>query len=47
MKRSEIISTHREAIAAYMVEHFRIVLECGGKVQYKLYIWEDGELEGL
>lgn len=47
MKRSEIISAHREAIAAYMVEHYRIVLECGGKVQYKLYIWEDGELEGL
>jgi len=47
MKRSEIISAHREVIAAYMVEHYRIVLECGGKVQYKLYIWEDGELEGL
>lgn len=47
MNRSEIISLHREAIASDMVSRYRSVLECGGRIQYKLFIWEDGELEVL
>ena len=47
MKRSEIITENYEAIADEMTELYRTALECDGRIQYKLYIWEDGELESL
>ena len=47
MKNSEIISTYRESIEARMVELYRIVLNSDGRIQYKLYVWSDGELEAL
>lgn len=47
MKKSEIILANQEAIADYLVSHFRTVMECHGRVQYDLYIWSDGELEGM
>ena len=47
MKRSEIIAKYRKEIAAEMVQHYRTVLECSGRIQYKVYVWEDGELECL
>lgn len=47
MKKSEIILANQEAIADYLVSHYRTVMECHGSVQYDLYIWSDGELEGM
>ena len=47
MKKSEIVLANQEAIADYLVSHFRTVMECHGRVQYDLYIWGDGELEGM
>jgi len=47
MKRSEIIIANQEAIAEYLVAHYKTVMECHGRIQYDLYIWSDGELEGM
>lgn len=47
MKDYEIIETFRKAIAAEMIEKYRTVLNCSGHIQYKIYIWEDGEIESL
>lgn len=45
MKKSEVISANIEKIAAAMVERYKYVLESNGRMQYKIYIWEDGDLE--
>ena len=45
MKRSEIINQYRNVIAESIISHYRTVLECNGKIQYQIYIWEDGEIE--
>ena len=47
MKDSVIIRKHRKAIAAAMVDRYRTVLESAGRIQYRIYIWEDGEIECL
>ena len=47
MKDSEIIRKFSDVIAAEMVSRYRSVLECAGRVQYQIYIWEDGEIEVL
>ena len=47
MKKSEIIVAHQEAIAEYLVDHYKKAMECHGRIQYDLYIWSDGELEGM
>lgn len=47
MKRSEALTKYYSKIAEDMVEHYRTVLECDGRIQYKLYIWQDGEIERL
>lgn len=47
MKRSEAIVTYRDKIIDCMVSNYRAVLGCGGKIQYRIYVWEDGELEEL
>ncbi len=47
MKKSEIISANIDKLAAAMVERYRNVLESNGRMQYTIYIWEDGELECL
>ena len=47
MKRSEIISKYRDSISDTMRVLYRSVLESDGRIQYKLYVWEDGELELL
>ena len=45
MKRSEALEKYRDKIEKAMVECYRCVLECGGSVQYKIYVWDDGEIE--
>lgn len=47
MKSSEVIRKHYDKIAAAMVEKYRDVIECDGRIQYQIYIWDDGELEFL
>lgn len=47
MKKSEIIRENLKDISEAMIERYRIVLKCHGQVQYKIYIWEDGEIECL
>ena len=47
MKASEAIERYRSKIADAMKEDYRAVLECNGKVQCKIYVWEDGEIEEL
>ena len=47
MKKSEIIRENLKAISEAMIERYKIVLKCHGQVQYKIYIWEDGEIECL
>ena len=45
MKKSELIRTHRAVLIDTMVDRYHTVLECGGSVQYKIYLWSDGEIE--
>ena len=45
MKKSEIIRKYAGDTRDAMVERYRTVLECNGSVQYKVYVWEDGEIE--
>jgi hypothetical protein len=47
MKKSEIIEKYAQEIIEAMVERYRKVLECDGRIQYKLYIWDNGEIEYL
>lgn len=47
MKRSEAIVKYYDAIRAEMIDLYRTVIECDGRIQYKLYVWEDGEIERL
>lgn len=47
MKKSEIISKNRKAIIDAMADRYQVVLDSDGKIQYQIYIWEDGEIEML
>ena len=47
MKKSEIISSNYNKIIDVMVDRYEDVLISGGRVQYKLFVWEDGEIECL
>ena len=47
MTKAEIIAVNRDKIAEALVEHYKSVLNCDGAIQYRLYIWSDGELETL
>lgn len=47
MKRSEIITENYDRITEVMTENYRSVIEANGQIQYKVYIWEDGEIELL
>ncbi len=47
MKRSEAIRKYYKDVASAMVECYRNALESDGQIQYKVYVWEDGELECL
>lgn len=47
MKASEAIRKYYDTIRAEMISCYRTVLECSGRIQYKIYIWCDGEIERL
>ena len=44
MKKSEIITRFAPALETEMVRCYRSVLESAGRIQYGLYIWNDGEV---
>lgn len=45
MTRYEAITKYRNTIEAEMVRLYRSVVDSNGRVMYKLYVWEDGEIE--
>lgn len=47
MKRSEVIKCNIKQLADHMCELYRTVLEYYGRIEYKVYIWSDGEVEVL
>lgn len=47
MKSSEAIVKYYDKIRETMIECYRSVIECGGRIQYKVYVWEDGEIVTL
>ena len=47
MTRLQAIRKYRDKITADMVECYKAVIESNGSIQYRLYVWEDGELEHL
>lgn len=47
MKQSEIIRAHYAELIEAMTDYYRAVLDSAGRVQYKIYIWSDGEIHAL
>lgn len=47
MTRSEIITNNYKAIREAMIAKYRAVLDSEGGIQYKIYIWSDGEIQCL
>lgn len=47
MKKSEAILKYQGEIEETMISRYRTVLDSYGRVQYKVYVWEDGEIECL
>ena len=47
MKRSEAILKYQDKIKEVMIDRYFSVIDCNGKIQYKVYVWEDGEIEYL
>lgn len=47
MKTSEAIKKYQPEIMETMSEKYRYVLESEGRLQYKIYVWEDGVIECL
>ena len=47
MKKSEIIKKYEDKIIETMIEYYEAIVRYNGRVEYALYIWEDGEIEVL
>lgn len=47
MKTSEAIKKYQPEIMETMSEKYRNILESEGRLQYRVYVWEDGEIECL
>lgn len=47
MKKSEVIHAHYDEILNAMKSCYEDVIRSGGRIQTKVYVWEDGELEYL
>lgn len=47
MKKADIIRKYYDTIRNALIDCYRTVLKCNGRIQYKIYIWEDGEIERL
>lgn len=47
MKKSEVILKYRKEIETEMIKKYRYVLESYGRIQYGIYVWDDGNIECL
>lgn len=47
MKKSELIREHFAELAKVLAKHYETVADSEGRVQYKVYIWSDGEIQCL
>lgn len=47
MKKSEVIVANRDAIRESMIDAYGHVIDSRGRMQYQIYVWEDGEIERL
>ena len=47
MKKSEAILKYYGAIKEAMVGSYKEVVDSEGSIQYKIYIWEDGQVQRL
>lgn len=47
MKKSELIRENFSRLAKALADRYETVVGCGGQVQYKVYIWSDGEIQYL
>ena len=47
MKKSEAIRKYYDAVRESMIDAYGHVIDSRGRVQYKVYVWEDGEIERL
>ena len=47
MKKSEAMRKYYDAILEAMIDAYDKVIDSRGRVQYTIYIWEDGEIEPL
>lgn len=45
MKSSEIIRQHSKEIREALIENYRHVIACEGRIWVAIYIWEDGEIQ--
>lgn len=43
----KVICKYYDKIVEEMIDCYRDVIGSGGSIQYKIYIWEDGEIERL
>ena len=43
----DIVTKYEDKIIKEMIDCYRCVLEYNGNIEYKIYIWEDGEIEIL
>ena len=43
----DIVTKYEDKIVKEMIDCYRRVLEYNGNIEYKIYIWEDGEIEIL
>lgn len=47
MKKSEAITASAAKISDALINAYRAVLESGGRMQYKVYLWDDGDVQTL
>ena len=47
MTKSELIRKHFAELAKVLAKHYETVVDSEGRVQYKVYIWSDGEIQCL
>ena len=47
MKKSELIRENFSRLAKVLADRYETVVDSEGRVQYKVYIWSDGEIQCL
>lgn len=47
MKNSEMIKKFAAEIQESMIDAYKTSIECEGRIEYQIYVWEDGEIERL